>query len=81
LGVLRINIDEDDFRPHILDLAQDGVGGASGKAEMPEDGAAHLGAFDAMLEHRKAFSILAKKGDCYTVHGWGLADVPSMIML
>ena len=51
LRIVGINIDQNDFAPRILDLAQDRVGGAHGKAEVNVVGPAQVGGFEAGLQH------------------------------
>jgi hypothetical protein len=69
LHVLRINVDQYDVGVHILNLAQDGVGRASGKPNMPKDIASHLGALQSLLEGHEPFFVLGKEGDRYAMHG------------
>ncbi len=52
LRILRRNIDDHHFGPEILNLAQDGVCGAGGKADVGVYGAGQAGGFQAALEFR-----------------------------
>ena len=52
-GALRIlcgNIDDDNFRARILNLAQNGVGRSGGKPDMAEDGLSQACGFETILQ-------------------------------
>jgi len=81
LNILRINVDQYDVGVNILNLAEDCVGRAGGKPNMPKDIAAHLGALQSLLEDHEPFFVLGKEGDRYAMHGWNLNYVPGRRML
>ncbi len=67
-----IDIDQDDFGPDVLNLAQHRVRGAGRETHVTEDIAAHSGSFQTMLEHRQPFPVFSQKSYSYTLHGFTL---------
>ena len=72
LRIVRINIDDHYFCPHVLYLAQHRVRGAGREPYVTEDVAAHSGSFQTMLEDRQPFSVFGQKSYRYTLHGFTL---------
>ncbi len=57
LRIAGIDIDDHNFCPDILDLAQHRVRGTGWESRVAEDISAHSGAFQAMLEYREPFPV------------------------
>jgi hypothetical protein len=72
LRILRINVEDYDFRPNVLHLAQYRIRGAGGESQVTEDVATHSGSFQTMLEYRQPFSVFCQKSYRYTLHGFTL---------
>jgi hypothetical protein len=81
LHILRVNIDQYYLGTDVLDLTEDGVGGASRKSHMTENIPAHPRSLQPMLEDRKPLFVFCKKGNRYALHGRGLTLVSGISML
>src|ERR1700722_2584649 len=66
--VVRVNVEEDYFGPHVLHLAQHRVGGAGRKSRVAEDIPAHPGALQTVLEYGEPFSVFAQESNCNALH-------------
>ena len=74
LGVTRGNVDDDDFGTRILKLAEDGVGGAGGKAVVAEHRLSQATRFQTILQRGKVVLVLGEEGDGDAMHSAVLAD-------
>jgi hypothetical protein len=58
LRVVRVDIDQYDFGVLILNLADDGICCADGKANIAEHGAGNVGAFQTILKNDRLLAVL-----------------------
>ena len=49
-GILRGDVDDDNFRARILQLAKDGVGGSGGKPDVAENSLSQARRFQTILQ-------------------------------